>query len=113
MTETLATGDMDGNGKVGSFLAQNDASFEIAKPQGEVRVNTTRPRMAYTNGSIGDPYFNSSDTIEYLVTHAKNTGSGLRELVVDSNLPDPESNDPNHPSNEVPDRHCSAVRVQR
>ncbi|MGK3709113.1 SdrD B-like domain-containing protein [Arthrobacter sp. IK3] len=98
LTETLATGDIDGSGKVGSFLAQNDASFEIAKPKGEVRVNTTRPRMEYTNGSIGDPYFNASDTIEYLVTHAKNTGSGLREMAIDSNLPTPESNDPNHPA---------------
>ena len=86
--------DYDNDGKLVTTFAHNPASIEIIKPRGEVRVNTTRPRLEYSNGRTGDPYFNSSDTIEYLVSHAKNTGSGLKEMAFEHTLPTDESNDP-------------------
>ncbi|MFF3036628.1 SdrD B-like domain-containing protein [Arthrobacter citreus] len=104
VTETATTGDIDGNGNgiVGSFLAQDQVRIQTGKPQGEIRVNTIRPRMTYTNNAIGDPYFNTVETIEYLVTMAKLTGSSVRELVVENNLPAHESNDPKHPITKDP-----------
>ncbi|WP_024355564.1 SdrD B-like domain-containing protein [Leucobacter chironomi] len=85
--------DIDGNGDLDGRYAADEAQVEILKPRAEVRVNTTRPRIAYSNGMSGDNYFNSSDTIEYLVTHAKNSGSGLKEFVVENILPTHLSND--------------------
>nr|WP_251381665.1 MULTISPECIES: SdrD B-like domain-containing protein [unclassified Leucobacter] len=86
--------DYDNDDKLETTFAHNPARIEIIKPRGEVRVNTTRPRLEYSNGRTGDPYFNSSDTIEYIVTHAKNTGSGLKEFAFEHTLPTNESNDP-------------------
>ncbi|WP_241988934.1 SdrD B-like domain-containing protein [Leucobacter luti] len=85
--------DIDGDGELASRYAADSAEIEILKPRGEVRVNTTRPRIAYSNGLSGDTYFNSSDTIEYLVTHAQNTGSALTELVIENILPTDTTNE--------------------
>ena len=86
-TDHRAQEDIDSNGDLESIFAKDDAEIEVLKPKAEVRVNTTRPRIAYSNGMSGDTYFNSSDTIEYLITHAENTGSGLKEFVVENILP--------------------------
>lgn len=93
VVEAEGSEDIDLDRKHETFFAHNDARIEIAKPSGEVRVNTTRPRLEYSNGLTGDTYFNSADTIEYLTTLAKNTGSGLKEMVVEHILPTHESND--------------------
>lgn len=85
--------DIDGNGDLEGRYAADDVEIEILKPKAEVRVNTTRPRIAYSNGLSGDTYFNSSDIIEYLVTHARNVGSGLKEFVVENIVPTHETND--------------------
>ena len=92
-TDHRAQQDIDSNGDLESIYAMDDAEIEILKPKAEVRVNTTRPRIAYSNGLSGDTYFNSSDTIEYLVTHAQNTGSGLKEFVVENILPTDSTDD--------------------
>lgn len=92
-TDHRAQEDIDSNGDLESIFAMDDAEIEILKPKAEVRVNTTRPRIAYSNGLSGDTYFNSSDTIEYLVTHAQNTGSGLKEFVVENILPTDSTGD--------------------
>lgn len=97
VSEAAEDADIDDDGEKTGFLAHNGAEIEIIKPSGEVRVNTTRPRLLYTGGLTGDPYFNSSDTIEYLVTYAKNTGSGLKQLSFEHTLPSHESNDPGTP----------------
>ncbi|WP_224786040.1 SdrD B-like domain-containing protein [Microbacterium caowuchunii] len=94
VVEATAGADVDGDGERAGHFAQDDATIEIIKPRGEVRVNTTRPRLLYSNGLTGDPYFNSSDTIEYLVTYAKNTGSGLKQMSFEHTLPTHESHDP-------------------
>ena len=94
VVEATAGADVDGDGERTGHFAQDDAEIEIIKPRGEVRVNTTRPRLLYSNGLTGDPYFNSSDTIEYLVTYAKNTGSGLKQMSFEHTLPTHESHDP-------------------
>lgn len=83
--------DIDGNGDMRGVYAADTAAIEILKPKAEVRVNTTRPRIAYSNGMSGDTYFNSSDTIEYLITHARITGSGLKELAIEQILPTHET----------------------
>ncbi|MCW2288487.1 SdrD B-like domain-containing protein [Leucobacter luti] len=85
--------DIDSNGDLAGRYAADAAEIEILKPRAEVRVNTTRPRIAYSNGLSGDTYFNSSDTIEYLITHAENTGSGLTELVIENILPTDTTNE--------------------
>lgn len=92
-SDTGASVDIDGNGDMAGRYATDAAQVEIMKPRAEVRVNTTRPRIAYSNGMSGDNYFNSSDTVEYLVTHAKNSGSGLKEFVVENILPTHKTND--------------------
>ena len=92
-SDTGAQSDIDSNGDLAGIYAADTVEIEILKPRAQVRINTTRPRIAYSNGMSGDTYFNSSDTIEYLITHAKNTGSGLKELVIENVLPTDESND--------------------
>ncbi|WP_440312718.1 SdrD B-like domain-containing protein [Leucobacter chromiireducens] len=93
-TSDRGTGiDIDSNGDLAGRYAADSAEIEILKPRAEVRVNTTRPRIAYSNGLSGDTYFNSSDTIEYLITHAENTGSGLTELVIENILPTDTTNE--------------------
>lgn len=85
--------DIDSDGELEGIYAHDSAEIEILKPKAEVRVNTSRPRIEYSNGMSGDTYFNSSDTIEYMVTHAQNTGSGLKEFVVEQILPTDDTND--------------------
>jgi len=91
--EGVAELDIDADGEFTSVYAHDTALIEILKPRADVRVNTTRPRLKYSNGLTGDNYFNGSDVIEYLVTHAENTGSGLKEFVVESILPSHETNE--------------------
>ena len=89
--------DIDADGELTGRFAWDPVEIQILKPKAEVRVNTARPRLAYTNGLTGDTYFNSSDTIEYLVTHARITGSALTQFVVESILPTDRSDDPSVP----------------
>lgn len=93
VTDKAADQDIDGNGDTLGRYAADSVEIEILKPRAEVRVNTARPRIAYSNGLSGDTYFNSSDTIEYLITHAENTGSGLTELVIENILPTDTTNE--------------------
>ena len=92
-SDKLAGFDIDGNGDDESVYAADDAEIEIRKPRATVRVNTLRPRLAYSNGLSGDTYFNSSDSIDYVVTNAKITGSGLKEFVVENVLPTSHTGD--------------------
>ena len=79
--------DIDGDGTQQTVYAHDGATIEIVKPRAEVRKNTVRPRLEYSNGLTGDNYFNALDTIEYLVPYAKITGSGLKEFVIEDILP--------------------------
>ncbi|WP_166867554.1 SdrD B-like domain-containing protein [Salinibacterium sp. ZJ70] len=102
VVETDATPDYDADGEKTSRFAADPTEIEIIKPSAEVRVNTARPRLKYNSADpdvilTGDPYFKSSDDIEYLVTHVKNTGSALKDLVVEQILPTNRSNDPSVP----------------
>ena len=92
-SDELSELDINDDGNMTTLYAHDTARIEIVKPQAEVRKNTTRPRVPYSNGLSGDSYFNSSDIIGYMITHAENTGSGLKELIVEDIIPYHESND--------------------
>lgn len=100
--EEVVEYDIDDNRKLDNKLAHNSTQIEIIKPRAEVIKNTTRPREEYSNGKAGDTYFNSSDVIEYMITYANNTGSGLKSLVVEDIIPTHESNNPNIPVSRKP-----------
>lgn len=92
--EGLGSEDVDMDNNRTSVFAQDGAKIEVIKPKGLIRKNTTRPRILYSNGKSGDNYFNSSEVIEFMITHAENTGSGVKEMIVEDRIPTDSSNDP-------------------
>ncbi|QIK69201.1 hypothetical protein G7062_02365 [Erysipelothrix sp. HDW6C] len=96
------TYDIDRNGTLTSLFAFDGAMLEVIKPAAQIRKNTSKPRELYSNGKSGDTYFNTSEVIDYMMTYVENTGSSVKEFVVEDIIPTTQSADDSINTSKLP-----------
>lgn len=83
--------DYDLDGEYNTKYAYADTNMELTKPNGTIRKETQRQRVALPNGNVMDASYAGSEPITYLLDEIHNDGAPVPEFIIEDTLPYPEN----------------------